>query len=282
MRPARIVVGTDGSPGGTGAVRWAAAAAERGGRPLQIVVVYHWQVPGRWYGTASGPADAADERAGAIARAAVAEARAAAPHVEVTSTLLSGDPAPALLRAAAGASMLVVGDRGRGGFSRLLLGSVGIHVATHARCPVTVVRGRPDNPSGAVVLGVDGSGPADVAVDLAFAQAAERRCPLHAITAHPVPVPPARDEVRRQLVQQLAGWCAKYADVAADCEVVDGSVGSVLIDESRRAQLVVVGTRGHGSRSGLLPGPVGLRLLHHARCPVLIARDRIEHATRAA
>src|SRR3989442_13070974 len=53
MRPAKIVVGTDGSPSGTSAVRWAAGAAEREGRPLEIVVAYHWQVPGRWYGSVS-------------------------------------------------------------------------------------------------------------------------------------------------------------------------------------------------------------------------------------
>ncbi len=177
MRPAKIVVGTDGSPSGTSAVRWAAGAAEREGRPLEIVVAYHWQVPGRWYGSVSDVMAAADERAGAIGTAATVEAQAAAPHVEVTTSLLLGDPAPVLLRAAGGASLLVVGNRGRGGFSGLLLGSVGVHVATHARCPVTVVRGRAENPFGPVVVGVDGSGTADVAVGLAFEQAAERDCP---------------------------------------------------------------------------------------------------------
>jgi nucleotide-binding universal stress UspA family protein len=288
MRPANIVVGTDGSPSGTAAVRWAAGAAERGGCTLEIVVAYHWQVPGRWYGSADELMAAADERTGAIATAAAAEARAAAPHVEVTTSLLLGDPAPVLLKEADGASMLVVGNRGRGGFSGLLLGSVGVHVATHARCPVVVVRGRPENPFGPVVVGVDGSESADAAVGLAFEQAAERHCPLHAVTAHAVPLPPtpiglppiahepqqARTELRRQLLHQLAGWCAKYPDVPTDGEVVAGSAGAVLVDESRRAQLVVVGTRGYGELSGLLLGSVGLRLLHHADCPVLIARGR--------
>ena len=287
MRPAKIVVGTDGSPSGTTAVRWAAGVAERGGRPLHVVVAYHWQVPGRWYGIGSGPI-AAEERAGAIAAAATAEARSAAPHVEVTNSLVLGDPAPVLLDAAEGASMLVVGNRGRGGFGGLLLGSVGVHVATHARCPVAVVRGRPENPFGPVVVGVDGSAPADAAVALAFEQAADRRCPVHAVRAQTVPLPPlrvglppitheptrVRNELRRQLVQQLAGWCAKYPDVAADCEVVTGSPGAVLVDESRRAQLVVLGIRGRGSRGGFLPGGVGPRVLHHAQCPVLIARSR--------
>jgi len=252
------------------------------------VVAYHWQVPGRWYGSVSDVMAAADERVGAIGTAATVEAQAAAPHVEVTTSLLLGDPAPVLLRAAGGASLLVVGNRGRGGFSGLLLGSVGVHVATHARCPVTVVRGRAENPFGPVVVGVDGSGTADVAVGLAFEQAAERDCPLHAITAHAQPLPPSpiglppltyepdrvRQELRRHLVQQLTDWCAKYPDVAADGEVVAGGPGAALVDRSRNAQLVVVGARGHGGFSGLLLGSVGLHLLHHAGCPVLVARTR--------
>ena len=50
-----------------------------------------------------------------------------------------GDPAAALLDAARGAALVVVGSRGLGGFSSLLLGSVGHHVAHHAPCPVVVI-----------------------------------------------------------------------------------------------------------------------------------------------
>jgi nucleotide-binding universal stress UspA family protein len=83
-----------------------------------------------------------------------------------------------------------------------------------------------------------------------------------------------RDALRTELGQQLAGWRAKYPDVAADFEVVEGSPGGVLVDRSRAAQLVVVGTRTHDALSGLLLGSVGIHLLHHAECPVLIARTR--------
>ena len=124
MTPGEIVVGTDGSSHGTTAVRWAAGAAERGRRPLRVVVAYHWQVPGRWYGTVGELTAAADERSGGIATDAVAVARAAAPHVEVDCSVLLGEPAPVLLKVAEEASLLVVGHRGRGGFGGLLLGTV--------------------------------------------------------------------------------------------------------------------------------------------------------------
>jgi nucleotide-binding universal stress UspA family protein len=286
MRAGTIVVGTDGSPSGMTAVRWAAETAEQLGRPLEIVVAYHWEVPGRWYGSVREVTAAADERAGAIAGLAAAEAEAVAPHVEVGASLLLGDPAPVLLGLAGDADLLVVGNRGRGGFSGLLLGSVGVHVATHARCPVAVVRGHTQNRFDPVVLGADVAHSAERAIGLAFEQAAARHCPLRAVTAHAVPLPPSpigippvtyepqrvRDELHAELVRRTAGWCGKYPDVPVEQAVVDGSSGAVLVDESRRAQLIVVGTRAHGALSGWLLGSVGLYLLHHAACPVLIAR----------
>ncbi len=284
----KIVVGTDGSPGGTNAVRWAAGTAERGGHSLHVVVAYHWQTPGRWYGSVEELTDAADERAGGIATEATTVARASAPHVDVACSMRLGDPAPTLLDAAGDAGMLVVGNRGGGGFRGLLLGSAGMQVATHAPCPVAVVREHFENVFGPVVVGVDGSHEADLALGLAFAQAAERHCRLRVITAEALPypaapmgIPPiiydaeeAREQISAHLVQQLAGWSGKYPDVTVDDEVISGSPGRVLVDQSRHAQLVVVGTRGHGGFSGLLLGSVGLHLLHHAECPVLIARGR--------
>jgi nucleotide-binding universal stress UspA family protein len=286
MRSGTIVVGTDGSPSGTSAVRWAAGTAEFTGRPLEIAVAYHWQMPGRWYGNVDDLTAAADERAGAIAAAAATEAQQVAPHTRVMTTLRLGDPAPVLLGLAKDASMLVVGNRGHGGFSGLLLGSVGVHVATHAHCPVALVRGRAEDRFSPVVVGVDVAHSSERPISLAFEQAAARHCPLHAITAHAVPLPPSpigippvtyepqavRDELYAELVRQTAGWCGKYPDVAVEEAVVDGGPGAVLVDQSRRAQLVVVGTRGHGGMSGWLLGSTGLHLLHHAFCPVLIAR----------
>jgi nucleotide-binding universal stress UspA family protein len=255
---------------------------------LQIVIAYHWQVPGRWYGSLSDSAAAADERVCGISTDAVTVARAAGPHVEIACTLMVGDPATVLLKTAEDASMLVVGSRGRGGFSGLLLGSVGMQVAMHARCPVVVVRGRSENMFGPVVVGVAPACAADDAIGLAFEQAAERHCPLRAIAAQTVPMSPSpigipplayepaeeRDELRTELGQQLAGWHTKYPDVAVDNEIVEGSPGAVLVDRSGDAQLVVVGTRTHDVLRGLLLGSVAMYLLHHAECPVLIARTR--------
>jgi nucleotide-binding universal stress UspA family protein len=91
------------------------------------------------------------------------------------------------------------------------------------------------------------------------------------------PGPPLDHEpadLRTELVDQLAGWRDKYPDVLLEYVLQPGGAGSVLTAASRQAQLVVVGTRGRGATSGLLLGSVGLQLLHHAECPVMIARAR--------
>lgn len=64
----------------------------------------------------------------------------------------------------------------------------------------------------------------------------------------------------------------KYPTVRANVEVAGGDPTKLLVDASRTAQLVVVGSRGHGGFTGLLLGSVGLHLIHHAACPVWIAR----------
>jgi nucleotide-binding universal stress UspA family protein len=189
--------------------------------------------------------------------------------------------------------MVVVGSRGGGGFASLLAGSVSVQVATHAPCLVTVVRGRPDNDTGPVVVGVDGSPSADFAIGVAFEQAARRGCALRIVRAFGTPVSPwtlgitplrydydkVATHLNDQLVTHIAGWRNKYSDVPVQLIVERSSAGALLTAMSWRAQLVVVGTRGHGAPGSLLLGSVGLQLLHHAECPVLIARANVTPAT---
>jgi nucleotide-binding universal stress UspA family protein len=147
---ARIVVGVDGSPGGRSALRWAVAEARVRGAPLHVV--HAWMVPlidalpEPWaVGAPSlGPSDdEVHDHLEAAARnlldACVDEARSAEPDVDVQGELVEGRPAGALLEAAGGADLLVVGSRGRGGFAGLLLGSVSAQCVHHAPCPVVVV-----------------------------------------------------------------------------------------------------------------------------------------------
>jgi nucleotide-binding universal stress UspA family protein len=151
-----------------------------------------------------------------------------------------------------------------------------------------VVRGRDGDDIDPVVVGVDGSPSADFATGVAFEQAARRSCALMAVLAYDVSTPPwtmgtpprgydtarIRAELETALLSHIAGWRDKYPDVQVEYAVGSGSPGAVLTAWSRQAQLVVVGSRGRGPVVGPLPGSVGLQLIHHADCPVLIARTR--------
>jgi nucleotide-binding universal stress UspA family protein len=190
------------------------------------------------------------------------------------------------MRAAEDADLLVVGNRGRGGFAGLLAGSVSVQLATQAPGPLVVVRGRAGVVLGPVVVGVDLPSPAGDTIAIGFDQAARRGCALRVVHGHSVPAPPwtvglpplgydaavVRADLRRDLAAQVAPWREKYPDVPVDCTVSQGSPAQVLTSESRQAQLVVVGTRNRGRTGAMLLGSVGLQLLHHTDCPVLIAR----------
>ncbi|MET7426304.1 universal stress protein [Dactylosporangium sp. NPDC005555] len=69
----------------------------------------------------------------------------------------------------------------------------------------------------------------------------------------------------------MAGWRERYPGVKVEALVAAGRAAKVLIGMSHTAQLVVVGSRGHGGFAGLLLGSVGRQLMHYAECPVLIA-----------
>ena len=133
----RIIVGVDGSPSSEEALRWAIGQARLTGQPVDAVM--SWQIPANF---AVGPLldfDWEGEAAGAL-EDAVEKVVDSADADRVSLRTVKGHPAQVLLDAAADAALLVVGSRGRGGFTGMLLGSVSQHVVARAACPVVVVR----------------------------------------------------------------------------------------------------------------------------------------------
>jgi nucleotide-binding universal stress UspA family protein len=135
----RIVVGVDGSPSSKAALAWAARQATLTGATLEVVGAWGYPV---YFGTT--PVWPSDFDPQAIAedsiRQAIDEILGTHPGLEVRSTVREADPSIALLDAAEGAELLVVGSRGHGAFAGMLLGSVSQHCVSHAHCPVVVVR----------------------------------------------------------------------------------------------------------------------------------------------
>lgn len=290
---AAIVVGVDGSLCSLAAVRVAAAEAANRGRPLRIVHAFVWPA----LGVAVGPAHDGPPETGLRYHAeqllteAATEAHKTAPDVPVSTALIDGAATPVLLHESRHATLLVLGDRGLGGFSGLILGSVAVQAVTHAACPVLVVRGtqRPDGP---VVVGVDGSEVSQLAVAFAFEEAAIRRADLVAVHAWIGPVstgpgdmlPLVYDPVeleaeeQRLLNEALAGYRELFPEVTVREEPVRDRPGHALVEHSKTAQLVVVGARGRGGFSGLLLGSVSQTLIYHAECPVAVVRASLTAA----
>ena len=147
-----IVVGVDGSDASGAALRWAAEEARF--RAVPLVVVHAWSfVPAQPIGDPGLLAVPAGDIAGQLeaesvaARSILAEGVAAAlgddPGLEVEQQLVESDPGDALVAASESAELVVVGSHGRSGLRAALLGSVSRHVASHAACPVVVVKAAP-------------------------------------------------------------------------------------------------------------------------------------------
>ena len=140
----RIVVGVDGSNEARRALVWACSEAQAHAATVHVVHVWHYP-----YGLAPAATTATREELWASfkrsAEKVLAKEAATARETgaEVSSELLEGSPADQLVRVAQPDDLLVVGSHGRGGFTGLLLGSVGQQCAHHARCPIVIVPSHP-------------------------------------------------------------------------------------------------------------------------------------------
>ena len=290
-----VVVGVDGSDDALRAVRWAATEADRRGSLLRLVTAIPWtdgQLVGRpgagqdRYGT---HLQAESEK---LLGAAVDVATRTRPGIRVEHALVVGSASGVLAAEAEEVELLVVGDRGHGRFGALLAGSVAVAMASHAVCPVVVVRGaarESATPAAPVVVGIDTNPSSEAAIAFAFDAAAARRAPLVAVhtwidalsDSYLAPIvdwDSLVEEEREHLAERLAGWGEKYPDVTVERVVANARAAHVLLELSERAQLVVVGSRGHGEFAGLVLGSVSNALVHKAGCPVAVVRSADEPA----
>ena len=284
--PDPVLVGTDGSAEGTRAVRWAAQEAVLRGTGLHVVHTWLWPL----FHVPLGGSPMAPEGSGLEAEAhrvleqADATARAVGGgDLVVERTLVVGEPRTELLRRAPGACLVVVGNRGLGGFTGLLLGSTGIALSAHSPRPVVVVRGSATT-DGPVVVGVDGAPEADAVLRTGLAEARLRQTSLELVhayglgsggTGHTFAEAEAIGrQAGRELVDKVMARLPAdlTRDVPVSVRLGDRSPAAELVDASRSGQLVVVGSRDLGSLRGMLLGSTTHAVLHHATCPVLVDR----------
>jgi nucleotide-binding universal stress UspA family protein len=307
--PRGIVVGVDGSDHGQCALVWAAREAERRRRPLHIVTAYSvpiFAASGLDGGYATVDDSVIREGAEAIVRQALD--KVSGYSVDVDASVENGDASGVLLEMSETAELLVFGTRGRGGFVGRLLGSVSSALPAHAKCPTVTVplicadrlgettedkrikaeqakmgHQRVEN---VVVVGVDGSEQARVAVLEAASQAERMGATLRVVCAVPqysgslawVPAPMDRKalfaDIRMQLDAGMTWLKSHYPHLSMESELKDGSPVEVLVEASKHVELVVVGTRGRGGFTGMLLGSTSDGVLHHGKGPVMVVPDR--------
>ena len=286
-----VAVGVDGSEAAAAALDWAVRQAASEGRPL--TVVHACGVPGAMHDFEDIVANERGLKSvgRSIAREAVRDARLTDPTIGVESVVTMGHPETVLVEASESADLLVVGARGRGTVASALLGSVSATVARESHCPVVVVRTFDEAPEGdddrPVVVGVDGTPVSSAAVEFAFRMASVRRAPLtllHAtwdlreqassvldLRSYTEKVNLSEEE-ERLVAETVAGLCEKYPDVAVTETYRRGEPVRRLVEASRDASLVVVGSRGRRLLATTLLGSVSRGVAERAYCPVAVVR----------
>jgi nucleotide-binding universal stress UspA family protein len=191
-----------------------------------------------------------------------------------------GQVATELIGACGAADLLVVGSRGHNPLVNLLLGSVSRACLHAAPCPVVVVRPEPSPapPRHRVIVGIDASPYARHALAVAAGEAKLRHAALHAV--HAVSWDYLRAELIKPTTRQLVAWGKHLVDteitrtgVAARPVIVPGHAPDVLVRHSARADLLVLGSRGHNPVATLLIGSTTDYCARHAHCPVMIVRS---------
>lgn len=281
----RVVVGYDGSDSSTRAAQWAAGEARTRGRGLTLVHAILPPVTTGGLGVGLPPSLDLIDQMEQHAKQQMDSFAATLTGIDVRSVVSVGSPSSVMLEASEGADLVVVGSRGRGGFTGLLLGSVGAQVAAHAASPVAVIRKLAPEGARTVVVGIDGSPAAEAALAFAFDAASHHGWSITAVHAWdvpaydllivpngPVPVPltdVADDEVRLT-AEVLAGFRDDYPDVEVEERLVRSPAVQALVTASDQAAMIVVGTHGHGPAMGALLGSVSNGLLHKASVPVVV------------
>lgn len=270
----QVIVGCDGSPESQRALEWSVDYTRATGGGLNIVSTWQWptfqDVP-ITYGRYSPDDDC---------RSRVQRLRAAAdlPPDQVESTVVRGHPAQVLLALSKDADLVVVGSHGLGVMSRLVLGSVSARVATHAECPVAIVRDSParDEHYG-VLAAVDESACAQRALRWAMDYADLAGQPLRVVRAAELPIQPHASEAERRTQHWLEEFVDKeQADrgreviAGVSIDLLSGNPPRVLVEESAQASVTVCGRRGSGGFQRLVIGSVASALAHHGHSTVVI------------
>lgn len=279
----RIVVAVDGSQRADRALRWAVREAELRAAHLDLVHAFVIHPYTAVFG--STDRDLAQARLDAV----VERNRTALAKIRWSTTLAdaTGSATAALVDAAAGAELVVVGARGEGGFKTLSLGSTSYRMAAHTTAPVAVVPEHSEQLDGdrGIVVGIDGSPAGARALRWALDEGDRRSVSVTVVHGYLLPIDMstigivneevldrararALDEATR-LVDSVLAQVEVPGDVTLERIIELGVPAGVLLEHANDL-LLVVGTRGHGTFRRAVFGSVSQQVLHHAESPVVV------------
>jgi nucleotide-binding universal stress UspA family protein len=282
----KIIVGVDGSEGAAAALRWACDEATLRGDTVEAVLAWgllnqlHIPAGKRDFDPHYGTAEA-DEALRWYVDEAVGQDRVA------TRKTVCDLPGRAIVEEAtqAEADLIVVGGRHLGRVRAALIGSTAYECLHTATCPVAVVRpGMAHHTDGGrIVVGVDGSENARMALRWAVDEAARRGARLEVVHSWHVPYvggmygptivgdPVTFEQVARKELGRIVGSVDTSALTAPPQEIcINGGPAEAVLRLAKDADLVVVGSRGLGGFAGLLLGSTSSQVIHHATCPVVM------------
>ena len=268
-----VVVGVDGTEVGLGAVRWAAQEAARRNAPLRILHAAPYL--GRRGPTGAPPPEL--PRARGITAVAYTVARHTEPGVKSSAEVVPGDPVTALLQAAAGGQLVVLGSSTTGAPDEMVLATVAARVAARSPVPVVIVpRRRGGEPRGRPAVAILGVGERadDEAVALFAATAAQRSgLPLSVLQTRP-----SRQTVPESWVDDPAVWAQRFPGLEVQHSELPAARANQVLGATSPSPMLVI-SAGHGTllhRS--LDGPHRW-LLRHCTSPIALVPPvhRTEH-----
>lgn len=279
-----IVAAIDDSATAAAALRWAARDAGLRHVPLTLVHAVSPELAMDAHGLPPGLARWQHDHGRRLlddAVAVVGQATAAGGPAEVHTELLGSAAVPALVDLSKDAELVVAGALGSRRWPGRLLGSVSSGLLRHAHCPVAIIHDDEPPAQAPVLVGVDGSPASELATAIAFDEASRRQVDLVALHAWSdvdvsewpgIDWPATQPMAEQVLAERLAGWQERYPDVHVARIVLRDQPARKLVERSRDAQLVVVGSRGRGGFAGMLVGSVGETVAQLAQVPVIVAR----------
>lgn len=276
------IIGVDGSPQSRAALDWGLARAAERGANVELVYVADDSFLSESVAFLSEAQKASEQ----MLELEIEHARASGFNGEIVGTALVGHPIGEIEAVSERADLLVLGAHSGSKFAGSFFGTRAVKIAAVAHCPVAVVPLEVEGtPEPAIVVGVDGSEPAQKAMAFAAEEASQRGVKLVAVYAWMPPLTPGleylwseelvesqRAAAEEAITASTVGLDEQYPGLVIERKIVQAPPVSALLQAAETADTIVVGSRGRGGLSRLLLGSVSHGVLQSLPRTTIVTR----------